>query len=291
VIFCVANAESVGISVAIFAPLIFIAFYVNRISAMLKSLMHNVPFRENMEKGWTRFVGEKEITTDEDELDDSDDEEDDEQVDKEKEDYLQYGTGPNRLYAPLFGKYQFHKSIPVIRTLWRYERDEEDEEDEEVKDVKEGDDDDYDGEPDDRDYPLRHFRYVTVRFFRVLTRTVFFFLPRRFLPMDEEDDYDYDIEPPEWARPLPFTIQDLEDRPVSPDAETLFNSEPGSPSSPYVVVEEHIRRTLSPTLEPPIASRGLGFSQSMSFASEAGGDYFAGIRGRASSSRLSYTDV
>jgi hypothetical protein len=135
---------------------------------------------------------------------------------------------------------------------------------------------------------LHHFRVTTARFFRRLIRLIFCCLPAPFLARPPEYEDDLGMEPTSWGPELPYTIQDIQ--PQSPDEEVLSYSTPTSPSPPYLAIEERIQRISSPTWEPPIASRGLGFNYGMSITSDIAEDYFGSIRGRLPG-RLNNTEV
>ena len=260
-----ADAGSVGISVALFVPLIFIAFFVNRISASAKYIVHNIPKREEIWDAFIWLIGEKEIPTEDDDDDDDQDESDDDDFEKEPK--------PKRViireyrYAKLLGRFTFHKSIPILRIFWRYYPLISPES----------------GTPKlTKDYPLHRFRADTTRFTRRLIRFLCFFLPERYLPKrPERREYVFDTEPEFPDYTLPITIQDIQLEPESPDYDDLFFSMPTSPTPPYAAGEDPIRRISSPTYEAPIASRSLNFGYGQSITSDFAEDYFSGsVRGR-----------
>jgi len=244
--------------------MIFIAFFVNRISRSAKYIIHNIPGREDIWKFFIWLVGEKEIPTEDDDDDDDQDESDDDD-DFEKERKPERVITREHRYAKLLGRFTFHKSIPILRIFWRYYPRIPPE---------------YDMPELTEDYPLRRFHAETARFTRRLIRLLCCFLPEKFLPRPPEHrEFVIDTEPEFPNYTLPITIQDTQLEPESPDFDGLFFS--SSPTPPYAAGDDPIRRISSPTYEAPIASRSLNFGYGQSITSDFAEDYFSGnVRGR-----------
>jgi len=264
-----ADADSVGISVALFVPFLFIAFFVNRISASAKAFIHNIPGREQMWENFIKFVGESEIPIEEDDdhIDEEDESDDDdfEKGPKSKQVIIQ-----ELRYARLLGKYTFHKSIPILRTLWRYYPGGA------PKEV---------GRDGTGDYPLHRFRDDTAIFTIKLIRLLLCCFPRRLLPRlpeqtpklpEHRTDAEPEPEPEPWGYRRSVTIEHTELELESPDYDSLFYSRPISPTPPYSAGDGPIERVSSPTYEAPIASRSLRFVYGQSSASDFAEDYFGG---------------
>ena len=129
------HTQTVGLSAVIFIPLIFLALYVNKLIARAKATY----------KQMLKALRDPDTLLDPVPLEDSDDHDSDDErtfVDRrtnlaKSDRYGLDGTnnsssdenGPagssddeNLTFAPLFGRYHFHRHIPLLRNLWRYRK-------------------------------------------------------------------------------------------------------------------------------------------------------------------------